>query len=87
MKPVVVNKKEQVEQFLQQIGFDRQKDQVFKFQGQNAKELELVVEMMKERGASGKLQILEEAKVEKEVEVVKELIQVSEAEQEQVIAD
>ena len=87
MKPVVVNKKEQVEQFLQQIGFDRQKDQVFKFQGQNAKELELVVEMMKERGASGKLQILEEAKVEKEVEVVKEPIQVSEAEQEQVIAD
>ena len=87
MKPVVVNKKEQVEQFLQQIGFDRQKDQVFKFQGQNAKELELVVEMMKERGACGKLQILEEAKVEEEVQVVKEPIQVSEDEQEQVIAD
>lgn len=87
MKPVVMNKKEQVEQFLQQIGFDRQKDQVFKFQGQNAKELELVVEMMKERGASGKLQILEEAMVEREVEVVTELVQVSEAKQEEVVDD
>lgn len=38
----------------------------------NLKEVEIVLEMMKERGSSGKIAILSEKMVESEIEVVKE---------------
>jgi hypothetical protein len=48
---------------------------VFKYSASgNLKEVEIVLEMMKERGSSGKIGILSEKMIESQIEVVKEEI-------------
>lgn len=68
LKPVVNNKKEVAEQFLQDIGFQKQKDMVFKYMAPgNLKEVEMVVEMMKERVNTGKVAALTEGQQEPQI--------------------
>ena len=46
---------------------------MFKYSSEgNLREVEVVIEMMKERGSSGKISILEESKVEAQVQVIQE---------------
>ena len=54
LKPVCQNKKEQVEAFMLAIGFQKEKDTMFRYVAPgNVSELRMVVDLMKEKQASG----------------------------------